>query len=947
MSVRTITVRLRSEVADFKRSMAEAAQSSDKMSARFDANGQKINTTAGRMVRSAEVNREAWTTAGTTLTAFGVAGVAAFGLAAKAAIDWESAFAGVIKTVDASADQILELEDGLRSLALQLPASSTEIADTAALLGQLGIQADSIVPLTKVMIDLGEATNLTAEEAATALARMANIMGSTTDDVARMGATIVDLGNNAATTEAEITNLALRMAAAGKQAGLSEADVFAFASALTSVGVEAEAGGTAMSKVITSIADATRTGNSDLATFAEVAGVSADEFRRAFEEDASTGIAMFVEGLGRMSNAGESTTAIFDELGLTDQRLMRAVLSLGAAQGLLTDQVELANGAFEDNTALIEEANKRYETTEARISIAKNAINEAAITVGETFLPVLADMADGVAGAAEAFSNLPPQVVSTTAAMGGVAAVTSLGAGAFLLLFPRVVETFKAMKELQSVSPAAARGLGATAKAATAAAVAYTGAVIAASAMPQLSLDTEVGASSAAQSLLDLANGADFADTAFASFTDHMALADLRIKGIGTSDWFDLNYINSVATAYDRLENTRFGENVADAFYSIIPGAAASRTEAEGLFTAIDTGLASLVQSGAIDEASASLWALAAQTGVTVSELRTQLPQYTDALAATEIQTEDTAAVTDDLSESTMAYNDLLTEQIDLQREAAGVALDEWDALTQYADALDSATQSLEDNGATLDVNTEAGRNNRDALATIAESTWAWVEAGDAAGVSSEELSTRMDEGRQAFIDAATQMGLTADEAEALADEMGLIPGSVNISVSTVGATAVLSTLDAIAARSAFINGNDVYVPVHTTSSGTTAYADGGAIRGPGTGTSDSILARVSNGEHVWTAAEVNAAGGHGAVEAMRMAALRGYATGGPVVTTPSATNVTVNPSLGDITAVMSDAQINQLANRFVEAASNLDHTAFASTARSLAGSSSTQGRLA
>ncbi|GAA2108233.1 peptidoglycan DD-metalloendopeptidase family protein [Streptomyces synnematoformans] len=63
-------------------------------------------------------------------------------------------------------------------------------------------------------------------------------------------------------------------------------------------------------------------------------------------------------------------------------------------------------------------------------------------------------------------------------------------------------------------------------------------------------------------------------------------------------------------------------------------------------------------------------------------------------------------------------------------------------------------------------------------------------------------------------------------------------------------------------------------------------FATGGPVFGPGTETSDSILAALSTGEHVWTAEEVRSAGGHAAIEAMRAAALRrgrGYARGGPI----------------------------------------------------------------
>jgi len=58
--------------------------------------------------------------------------------------------------------------------------------------------------------------------------------------------------------------------------------------------------------------------------------------------------------------------------------------------------------------------------------------------------------------------------------------------------------------------------------------------------------------------------------------------------------------------------------------------------------------------------------------------------------------------------------------------------------------------------------------------------------------------------------------------------------------------------------------------------------ATGGPIFGPGTGTSDSIPALLSNGEHVITAREVRAAGGHRNVESWRKGLLR-RAVGGAV----------------------------------------------------------------
>jgi TP901 family phage tail tape measure protein len=121
--------------------------------------------------------------------------------ALKVAMDWESAFAGVRKTVEATEPQLAKLEAGLRDLATQLPATHEEIAGVAEAAGQLGIALPRIETFTKTMVDMGETTNLSADEAATAMARLANIMQMPQTQFERLGSTIVDLGNKGAATD--------------------------------------------------------------------------------------------------------------------------------------------------------------------------------------------------------------------------------------------------------------------------------------------------------------------------------------------------------------------------------------------------------------------------------------------------------------------------------------------------------------------------------------------------------------------------------------------------------------------------------------------------------------------------------------------------------------------------------------------------------------------------
>lgn len=175
--------------------------------------------------------------------------VAGVGAVVKSAMSWESAFAGVKKTNDEVVDSngnvvysYADLESGLRGLTAQLPASHEEIAGVAEAAGQLGIKSQDVVSFTKTMIDMGESTNLSAEDAASAIAKIANITGLTSDEYQRFGSSVVALGNNFATTESDIVSMANRLAASGTLAGLTNQEILGLATAMSSVGIEAEAG---------------------------------------------------------------------------------------------------------------------------------------------------------------------------------------------------------------------------------------------------------------------------------------------------------------------------------------------------------------------------------------------------------------------------------------------------------------------------------------------------------------------------------------------------------------------------------------------------------------------------------------------------------------------------------------------------------------------------------
>ncbi|MEZ5229968.1 MAG: phage tail tape measure protein [Acidimicrobiales bacterium] len=221
--------------------------------------------------------------AGTAFGAFGAGMALAFAASIGPAIEFEQAFTGVLKTVNGSQAQLATVRDGILDMSRTMPIAATEIAGVAEAAGQLGVATGDILGFSETMIKLGVTTNLTAEQAATSLARFSNIMGTSTSDVDKLGATIAYLGNNFATTESEIVNWGLRLAGAGAVAGATEAEVLAIGAAMSSLGINAEMGATAISTVWMEMTKAVETGSPKLQTFAETAGMTSEAFASMFE----------------------------------------------------------------------------------------------------------------------------------------------------------------------------------------------------------------------------------------------------------------------------------------------------------------------------------------------------------------------------------------------------------------------------------------------------------------------------------------------------------------------------------------------------------------------------------------------------------------------------------------------------------------------------------------
>lgn len=355
-------------------------------------------------------------------------------LALRSAISFEQSFADVRKTIIATEEEYEKLAYDIRQMALVKPISAEDLAFIESLGGQLNVATQHLTKFTSVVADLDIATDMNLEDASLQLARFMNIAGMGQQDVDRLGATIVDLGNNSATTESQIMLMAMRIAGSASNIGMSAPNVLALATALSSVGIQAEMGGNAISTIMNRIDKDVALSSDTLSTWASTAGMSAQEFSVLWQNDVTSALMAVVKGMGTFRDEGNNLNLLLKDMGINYMRQVDTMQRMSRTGDLMADAFARSDTAWEQNLALTREANQRYETAESKMQMMKNALNETGIVIGNEILPYFKQLVVGVTDGIQAFSKMDAGTKQFLITAGGIVTIGALGVKGIELL---------------------------------------------------------------------------------------------------------------------------------------------------------------------------------------------------------------------------------------------------------------------------------------------------------------------------------------------------------------------------------------------------------------------------------------------------------------------------------------------------------------------------------
>ena len=408
--------------------------------------------------------------------------VAAAAATVKTAVDIDTALTDVRKTVDGTEEEYQELKQAAIDFSKVNAVNAADILSLQSLGAQLGFDKKELKEFAEVASGLDIATNMDAEQAATEMAHFANIVGMSHDEIDRYASTIVELGNHTATTESDISAMAQRIAGAGKAVGLSSAEILGMSAALSSLGIEAEAGGTAISTIMSDIDKAVAKGTDGVKGYADQLGMSTDEFVRALSEDTqkfeefaekngmtanelqtdvskslmklhawadAAGMSAdefsaawrdkpveafqsVLKGIQKSVEEGGNLSVILTDLGIDSIRQLDSMKRLANSGDLLVNTVALANQGWQENTALQKEVENRNESLASKFEMLKNRVTAVADDIGGPLADALLDALEAaeplfkeIEKGAKTFSSMSKEEQQMV--LKAVAAVAALG----------------------------------------------------------------------------------------------------------------------------------------------------------------------------------------------------------------------------------------------------------------------------------------------------------------------------------------------------------------------------------------------------------------------------------------------------------------------------------------------------------------------------------------
>lgn len=398
----------------------------------------------------------------------------------NSSVDFESSIAGIRKVVkDLSDDTVTDL----KNIAVETGNTFDEIAGYATIGGALGLAEKDLSKFTKAMVDLNTVSGgaFSGEEGAKGIAVFLNQLNLGIDQAENFGSAIAVIGDKYADIGDETVNVATRLTGLNSIIKTNQYQLIGLAGVMADLGLATDSNANGInrafiqidkvlnggvknaeakleemantagmsasqfrkawgenaidtflkftdglkSSVFNEINDAIATSTDEVQEYANVLGISAEQFQKMWGEDSRSVFDKYIEALGELGEDGTVASKVLSDLGISSVNTAQTLLRLAGNGNEVRDAIKLTEKAWTENTALMEKSSIIYETTERKIEAFKESWRQLAASFTDMVLPAVKNVMDSLTQMMKDFSNSPKAVKGLILAFTGLGASVS------------------------------------------------------------------------------------------------------------------------------------------------------------------------------------------------------------------------------------------------------------------------------------------------------------------------------------------------------------------------------------------------------------------------------------------------------------------------------------------------------------------------------------------
>ena len=389
--------------------------------------------------------------------------------AVESAREVDAAYRDMRKTVQGSEEDFVQLKEKAIDFGNTHYTSADEILSIEAIGGQLGVTVDNLEQFSKVVSDLSIATDeaFETEDIALWLGKMSNIMHISADDYDNFADSLVRLGNSEPALESDIANITTRFAGMASIVGMMPDEILAIATAATATGQKSHAAGGALMRVLGRIETATagvsegmynledvteediaefEAAQDSLQAYAEISGMTAEQFSKAWDQDPTATFQKFINGLKQIKDEGGSVEDVLqNKLGIGSVYDRTLLNGLTQTTKVLDESLRMSKNAYygiSDEFGTMgdaaREAENKSQGFSGTLQIMLNNMQALGAVAAESLTPHLKTLTSIAQDLVKWFTDLDPamQTMLTSAVgLGGLLGPTLTGIGAFGNMF--------------------------------------------------------------------------------------------------------------------------------------------------------------------------------------------------------------------------------------------------------------------------------------------------------------------------------------------------------------------------------------------------------------------------------------------------------------------------------------------------------------------------------